>query len=167
MALRQALGRGARLGRGLLWRWLGGATPAPAPGPPAFLLLRRPPQPARPGFLREAAARLGLRRGPPSPGLLLFRHRVPLGPRRLGLAFSLGLALLEPALGEQRQAAEACHDIQVRAGGLGRVAMATGEPCVCGRPSALGWGGLSSASRILGVVVQRRSFQDAFTSLKE
>ncbi|KAF7237600.1 Serine/threonine-protein kinase PINK1, mitochondrial [Varanus komodoensis] len=38
--------------------------------------------------------------------------RVPFGPRRLGLAFSLGLALLEPALAEQRQATEACKDIQ-------------------------------------------------------
>ncbi|XP_063001380.1 serine/threonine-protein kinase PINK1, mitochondrial [Elgaria multicarinata webbii] len=115
MALRQALGRAGRLGRGLLWRWLGGAPPAPAP--PAAFLLRPPPppQPTRSGFLRDAAARLGLTRGPPSPGLLLFRQlvpRVPLGPRRLGLAFSLGLALLEPALAEQRQAAEACKDIQ-------------------------------------------------------
>ncbi|XP_053256478.1 serine/threonine-protein kinase PINK1, mitochondrial [Podarcis raffonei] len=117
MALRQALGRGARLGRGLLWRWLGGAPPPPAPPKPAAFLARRPqqPPPARPGFLREAAARLGLTGGPPSPGLLLFRQmapRVPLGPRRLGLAFGLGLALLEPALAEQRQASEACKGIQ-------------------------------------------------------
>ncbi|XP_066493832.1 serine/threonine-protein kinase PINK1, mitochondrial [Tiliqua scincoides] len=116
MALRQALGRGLRLGRGLLWRWLGGgASPAAPPAPPAALLRpQAPPQP-RSGFLREAAARLGLRRGPSAPGLLLFRQaasRLPAGPRRLGVALSLGLALLEPALAEQRQAAEACKDIQ-------------------------------------------------------
>lgn len=119
MALRQALGRGLRLGRGLLWRWLGGAPPAPARAavaPPA-----PPPAPPRSGFLREAAARLGLRPGPGlSPGrrllLLLFRQTASRAPRRFGgLAFSLGLALLEPALAEQRQAAEACRDIQVRA----------------------------------------------------
>ncbi|XP_061457843.1 serine/threonine-protein kinase PINK1, mitochondrial [Rhineura floridana] len=118
MALRQALGRGARLGRGLLWRWFGGAPPPPAPAPPASFLLPRPqpPRPVHSGFLREAAARLGLTGGPPSPGLLLFRQivpRVPLGPRRLGLAFGLGLALLEPALAEQRQATEACKGIQM------------------------------------------------------
>nr|XP_060614701.1 serine/threonine-protein kinase PINK1, mitochondrial [Anolis sagrei ordinatus] len=102
MALRQALGRGARLGRALLWRWVGGAPRPPLPvHPPAAL-------PLRPGgFLREAAAWLGLTRSP-----RFFPQRVPLGPRRLGLAFSLGLALFEPALAEQRRADEACQDIQ-------------------------------------------------------
>ncbi|XP_067329003.1 serine/threonine-protein kinase PINK1, mitochondrial [Anolis sagrei] len=102
MALRQALGRGARLGRALLWRWVGGAPRPPLPvHPPAAV-------PLRPGgFLREAAAWLGLTRSP-----RFFHPRVPLGPRRLGLAFSLGLALFEPALAEQRRADEACQDIQ-------------------------------------------------------
>ncbi|KAJ6656740.1 hypothetical protein lerEdw1_003071 [Lerista edwardsae] len=115
MALRQALGRGLRLGRGLLWRWLGGAPPVPAPAPPPALLRPQAPPPPRSGFLREAAARLGLRRSPAVPGLLLFRQavqRLPSGPRRLGAALALGLTLLEPALAEQRQAAEACKDIQ-------------------------------------------------------
>uniref|UniRef100_A0ABM5EL67 non-specific serine/threonine protein kinase n=1 Tax=Pogona vitticeps TaxID=103695 RepID=A0ABM5EL67_9SAUR len=111
MALRQALGRG------LLWRCLGRtAPPLSGPARPRLLLLHPPPPspwpPARPGWLGKAAAWLGLRGGPQSPGWRLFRPRVPPGPRRLGLAFSLGLALLEPALAEQRQAAEACKDIQ-------------------------------------------------------
>ncbi|XP_062821975.1 serine/threonine-protein kinase PINK1, mitochondrial [Anolis carolinensis] len=102
MALRQALGRGARLGRALLWRWVGGAPrPQFPPQPPAAVFLRPG------GFLREAAARLGLNGGP-----RFFHYRVPAGPRRLGLALSLGLALFEPALAEQRRADEACQDIQ-------------------------------------------------------
>ncbi|KAL8198574.1 UNVERIFIED_CONTAM: Serine/threonine-protein kinase pink1, mitochondrial [Gekko kuhli] len=118
MALRQALGKGLRLGRGLLSRCFGWGPPVPGPlprPPPAVVLLRQPapllPPPTRTGFLRLAADRLGLRRVP-------FRQvaaRVSAGPyhcRRLGLAFSLGLALLEPALAEQRQADEACKDIQ-------------------------------------------------------
>uniref|UniRef100_A0A8D0BL78 Serine/threonine-protein kinase PINK1, mitochondrial n=1 Tax=Salvator merianae TaxID=96440 RepID=A0A8D0BL78_SALMN len=114
MALRQALGRGVRLGRDALWRWLGGGgRAAPAPVPPGGLLLRRPPAPpARAGFLREAAARLGLSGGPPSPRLLLLRYRVPPAGRGLRLALGLGLALLEPALAERKQADEACRDIQ-------------------------------------------------------
>ncbi|XP_054857994.1 serine/threonine-protein kinase PINK1, mitochondrial [Eublepharis macularius] len=114
MALRQTLGKGLRLGRGLLSRWLGGGPPIPAPPPPRAVLLRQqaPLPPARaPGFLREAADRLGLRRMP----LRQAAVRLSAGPhhrRRLGLALSLGLALLEPALAEQRQADEACKDIQ-------------------------------------------------------
>ncbi|XP_053137233.1 serine/threonine-protein kinase PINK1, mitochondrial [Hemicordylus capensis] len=112
MALRQALGRGLQLGRGLLWRWLGGGPPAAAAPRPALAAALRPaPPPLQPRsgfFLREAAARLGLR----APGLLLRSRRHWGGPRRLGVALSLGLALLEPALAERRQVAEACQDIQ-------------------------------------------------------
>ncbi|XP_060115315.1 serine/threonine-protein kinase PINK1, mitochondrial [Heteronotia binoei] len=110
MALRQALAKGLRLGRGLLSRCFGWGPPVPGP-PPAVLLRQRAPPPTRVGFLRLAADRLGLRRAP-------FRQaaaRLSAGPyhcRRLGLAFSLGLALLEPALAERRQADEACKDIQ-------------------------------------------------------
>ncbi|XP_015283355.1 PREDICTED: serine/threonine-protein kinase PINK1, mitochondrial [Gekko japonicus] len=97
MALRQALGKGLRLGRGLLSRCFGWGPPVPGPPPrppPAAVLLRQPP-PTRAGFLRLAADRLGLRRVP----LRQVAARVSAGPyhcRRLGLAFSLGLALLEP-----------------------------------------------------------------------
>ncbi|XP_077168173.1 serine/threonine-protein kinase PINK1, mitochondrial [Paroedura picta] len=118
MALRQALGKGLRLGRGLLSRCFGWGAPVPGPPPPPLprlpaVLLRQPAPllPGRAGFLRAAADRLGLRRVP-------FRQlaaRVSAGPyprRRLGLAFSLGLALLEPALAQRRQADEACKDIQ-------------------------------------------------------
>uniref|UniRef100_A0ACB8EDF3 Uncharacterized protein n=1 Tax=Sphaerodactylus townsendi TaxID=933632 RepID=A0ACB8EDF3_9SAUR len=116
MALRQALGQGLRLARGLLSRCFGAGPPVPGPPPPPPPLrqavLLRQPAPFRAGFLREAAGRLGLRRVP-------FRQiatRVATGPyhrRRLGLAFSLGLALFEPALAVQRQADEACKDIQM------------------------------------------------------
>lgn len=113
MALRQALAKGLQLGRGLLSRCFGWGPPVPRPPAPAVLLLQRAPPlpPPRAGLLRLAADRLGLRRLP-------FRQiasRVSAGPyhrRRLGLAFSLGLALLEPAVAEQRQADEACKDIQ-------------------------------------------------------
>nr|XP_056721531.1 serine/threonine-protein kinase PINK1, mitochondrial [Euleptes europaea] len=108
MALRQALGQGLRLARGLVSRCFCRAPPAPGP-PPLPLALLRPqaPPPSRGGFLREAAARLGLRRVP------LRQIAGPCRPRpRLGLAFSLGLALLEPALAQRRQADEACKDIQ-------------------------------------------------------
>ncbi|KAM6435502.1 serine/threonine-protein kinase PINK1, mitochondrial [Liasis olivaceus] len=108
MALRRALGLGARLGRGLLRGWLGGPPLPAAPsssssfsrgGFPAGL----PAQPR--GLLRLAAARLGLRGGP--------LRRAPPAPRRLGLALGLGLALLEPAAAaEERRAAAACQDIQ-------------------------------------------------------
>ncbi|CAM2104410.1 unnamed protein product [Caretta caretta] len=102
MALRQALGRGLQLGRGLLLRW----GPPRLPPAPAARGLLPPPPPARYRFLRESVSGLAgrLRRQ-----LLL---RGPRGARGLSLAFGLGLVLLEQGLEEQRQAASACRHIQ-------------------------------------------------------
>ncbi|XP_074831907.1 serine/threonine-protein kinase PINK1, mitochondrial [Carettochelys insculpta] len=101
MALRQALGRGLQLGRGLLLRW-GPPRPPPAPA----LLARSLPLPARYRFFRQSVVGLAgrLRRQ------LLARG--PRGARGFSLAFGLGLGLLEQGLEEQRQAASACRDIQ-------------------------------------------------------
>uniref|UniRef100_A0A8D0HLD1 Serine/threonine-protein kinase PINK1, mitochondrial n=1 Tax=Sphenodon punctatus TaxID=8508 RepID=A0A8D0HLD1_SPHPU len=103
MALRQVLGRGLQLSRGLLLRW---GPPRPGPGPvrlpapgAAWPLL-----PARYRFFRESVAGLA--------GRLRRQLLGRMAPRGLSLAFGLGLALLEQGLEEQRQAASACRDIQ-------------------------------------------------------